>query len=171
MMWILKKFSWAAMSLGLLLFAGPVSGLETAARPGSSAEQQPAPVQPQSPTTQTAQPAKPADEPSVNDAPAAPPPLPDAPASKPAPIEDLQPSAQPVQQSGTQSPTGTAAAEAAKTSGVAASRPSGMAIAPAKQHRRRSFWVKLGAIAGAGVAGGTVFALSRSSSSRPPGTR
>lgn len=146
MMWILKKVSWAAMTLGLLFFAGPVWSLETPALPGGSAQQQPAPVQPPTPATQQSQPVKPTGEPSVNDAPTAPPQLPDAPASKPAPIEGSQPSALPVQQSGTQSPSGTAAAEAPKTGGVAASKPSGMAIAPAKQPRRRTFWVKLGAI-------------------------
>jgi hypothetical protein len=46
-----------------------------------------------------------------------------------------------------------------------------MAIAPAKQHQVRSFLIKLGAIAGGAVAIGTVYALSRSSPSRPPGAK
>jgi hypothetical protein len=45
-----------------------------------------------------------------------------------------------------------------------------MAIAPAKQHRTRAFWVKMGAIAGAGVALGTTLGLSKGTSSKPPGT-
>lgn len=72
---------------------------------------------------------------------------------------------------GTQTPAGTAAAEVSNASGVAASKPAGVAIAPAKQRRVRSFLIKMGAIVGAGVAVGTVFALSQGSPSRPPGAR
>ena len=68
-------------------------------------------------------------------------------------------------------PTGTAAAPAGTISGSTASRPAGAAIAPAKQRQVRSFVIKLGLIAGAGVALGTVYALSRGSSSTPPGAR
>ena len=75
------------------------------------------------------------------------------------------------QQSKPQEPAGTAAAQAAQTSGGAASKPAGMAIAPAKQRQVRSFLIKLGAIAGAGVAIGTVVALSKGSPSKPPGAR
>ncbi len=77
----------------------------------------------------------------------------------------------PAQQSKPQEPAGTAAAQAAQTSGGAASKPAGMAIAPAKQRQVRSFLIKLGAIAGAGVAIGTVVALSKGSPSKPPGAR
>lgn len=68
-------------------------------------------------------------------------------------------------------PAGAAAAQAAPTAGGAGSRPAGMAIAPAKQHQVRSFLIKLGAIAGGAVAIGTVYALSRTSPSRPPGAK
>ena len=68
-------------------------------------------------------------------------------------------------------PTGTAAAEAGKVSGSAASRPAGAAIAPAKQRQVRSFLIKMGVIAGAGVALGSVAALSQASPSKPPGAR
>lgn len=68
-----------------------------------------------------------------------------------------------------QEPTGTAAARAAKTQGGAASKPAGAAIAPAKQRRTRSLLIKLGVIAGAGAALGTVYALAKGSPSRPPG--
>lgn len=71
------------------------------------------------------------------------------------------------QQSGGAKPVGTAAAPYEKTTGVAASRPEGAVIAPAKQRRVRSFLIKVGIVVGAGVAVGTVVALSRSSPSRP----
>ena len=51
--------------------------------------------------------------------------------------------------------------------GIAASRPAGAAIAPAKQRRTRSILIKVGLIVGAAVAIGTVVALSESSPSRP----
>jgi anti-sigma B factor antagonist len=70
-----------------------------------------------------------------------------------------------------QEPLGTAAAPPLKTTGVAASRPAGAAIAPAKQRRARSILIKVGAIVGAGVAVGTVVALSKASPSRPPASR
>jgi anti-anti-sigma factor len=76
----------------------------------------------------------------------------------------------PKQQNSTQEPLGTAAAPSVKTTGVAASRPAGAAIAPAKQKRARSILIKVGAIVGAGVAVGAVVALSSSSPSRPPGS-
>lgn len=66
-------------------------------------------------------------------------------------------------------PVGAAAAEAAKTSGGAASKPAGAAIAPAKQRQTRSLLIKIGAIAAAGAALGIVYGLSRSSPSTPPG--
>jgi hypothetical protein len=68
-----------------------------------------------------------------------------------------------------QKPVGTAAAEAPHTSGVAASQPAGVAIAPAKQHRVRTIVIRVGAIVGAGVAVGTVIALTEGTSSKPPG--
>jgi anti-anti-sigma factor len=75
------------------------------------------------------------------------------------------------QQSGAQEPVGTAAAQFIKSTGVAASEPSGAAIAPAKQRRARSILIKVGVLVGASVAVGTVVALSSSSPSRPPGAR
>ena len=70
-------------------------------------------------------------------------------------------------QTDTQEPVGTAAATFIKTTGVAASRPAGAAIAPAKQRRARSILIKVAAIAGAGVAVGAVVALASASPSRP----
>lgn len=68
-------------------------------------------------------------------------------------------------------PLGTAAAESVPTLGVAASRPAGAAVAPAKQRRVRSILIKVGALVGAGVAIGTTMALSQGSPSKPPGSR
>ena len=68
-------------------------------------------------------------------------------------------------------PVGTAAAESVRTTGVAASRPAGAALAPAKQRRMRSILIKVGAIVGVGVAVGTTMALSQASPSKPSGTR
>src|SRR5947208_14583495 len=67
-------------------------------------------------------------------------------------------------------PVGAAAAEKVPTAGGAASKPAGVAIAPAKQHQTRSLLLKIGAIAAAGVAAGTVYALSRGTPSTPPNT-
>ena len=67
-------------------------------------------------------------------------------------------------------PVGTAAAESVATTGVAASRPAGVAVAPAKQQRMRSILIKVGALVGVGVAVGKTVALSQGSPSRPPGS-
>ena len=67
-------------------------------------------------------------------------------------------------------PVGAAAAEKAQTAGGAASKPAGSAIAPAKQHQTRGLLFKIGAIAAGGLAAGTVYALTRSTPSKPPGT-
>jgi hypothetical protein len=67
-------------------------------------------------------------------------------------------------------PVGAATAESVPTAGGAAAKPAGIAIAPAKQHQTRSLLLKLGAVAAAGAALGTIFALSHSTSSTPPGT-
>jgi anti-anti-sigma factor len=74
------------------------------------------------------------------------------------------------QQDVPQEPVGTAAAEFIKTTGVAASKPAGSAIAPAKQRRARSILIKVAAIAGAGAAVGAVVALSAASPTRPVGS-
>jgi hypothetical protein len=70
-----------------------------------------------------------------------------------------------------QEPVGTAAAGVENTAGIAASKPAGVAIAPPKQRRVRQLVIKLGVIAGAGAALGTVMALSKGSPSTPPGSR
>lgn len=75
--------------------------------------------------------------------------------------------AQQQQNGGTPAPVGTAVAPYEKGLGIAASRPAGAVIAPAKQRRSRSFVIKVGLIIGAAVAVGTVVGLSSASPSRP----
>jgi hypothetical protein len=101
--------------------------------------------------------------------------LPDAPSPQGTPSgEQNQPATNPnqqtnpgQQQSGTQQPLGTAAAPYEKPEGVAASRPEGAVIAPAKQRRARAIFISLAVVAAAGIALGTVAALSHGSPSRP----
>jgi hypothetical protein len=88
------------------------------------------------------------------------------------PNQDNNPSnvprpAQEQQQGGAPAPLGTAVAPYEKGIGVAASRPAGAVIAPAKQRRTRSFVIKLGVLIGACAAVGTVVALSSASPSQP----
>jgi hypothetical protein len=96
---------------------------------------------------------------------------PQSPTSQSPPAEPAQPPSQTVQPSPTapQKPVGTAAAETSKASGVAASQPAGVAIAPAKQRRVRMIVIRVGAILGAGAAVGTVVALTQATPSKPPG--
>jgi hypothetical protein len=68
-------------------------------------------------------------------------------------------------------PVGTAVAPYEKGIGVAASRPAGAVIAPAKQRRTRSFLIKSALVLGAAVAVGSVIGLSNASPSRPAGAR
>jgi hypothetical protein len=70
-------------------------------------------------------------------------------------------------QSGPPAPVGTAVAPYEAGVGVAASRPAGAVIAPAKQRRTRSFMIKVGLLIGAAAAVGTVVGLSAASPSRP----
>ena len=65
-------------------------------------------------------------------------------------------------------PSGTAVAPEVQVSGGAASKPAGAAIAPPKQRQIRTWLIRFGFIAGAGVALGTVAALSAASPGRVP---
>lgn len=80
------------------------------------------------------------------------------------------PTPQPQQKKKEHAPVGAAAAPGAPTAGGAASRPAGNAIAPTHQRQVRSLLIKIGAIAAGGAALGAVYALSRGTSSTPPGT-
>lgn len=91
-------------------------------------------------------------------------------ATQPAPSQAAPAQSTPPQQEqAPQKPVGTAAAESPDTSGIAASQPAGVAIAPAKQRRTRTIILKLGAVIGAGVAVGSVVALTAATNSKPPG--
>jgi cytoskeletal protein RodZ len=98
-------------------------------------------------------------------------PLPEAPQAQPQQNSTGQTNPTSGQKSATtpQEPEGTAAARSARTIGGPASKPAGSAIAPAKQRQIRSLLIKIGAIAGAGAALGTVYALTRGTPSKPPG--
>lgn len=68
-----------------------------------------------------------------------------------------------------QEPLGAAAAETVPTVGIAASRPAGAALAPAKQRRVRTILIRMGAVVGAAAAVGVTMALTEASPSKPPG--
>ena len=158
--------------IGVATLALMVSAPEFAAAlqsPQASQEGQSAPTQadaPQQAQTQDVTDKSPASGLDVNA-------LPDAPSATQA-AQVRSDAAQPPRQDGqqpSQEPTGTAAAKSGSVRGGAASKPAGAAIAPAKQRQRRSLLIKLGLLAGAGVAIGTVAALSKGSPSSPPGSR
>jgi hypothetical protein len=168
-----KAIRKVSMSLFLMLFGGAKWALAQAGQQVGPSQQQLA--EPQSKETtqlQKAQPAKPesVDGLSAGESSSALTAQFDTLANQPTQGKEAQGATQPQEQSGTKKPSGTAAAESEKMNGVAAFNPTGVAIAPAKQHRRRAFWVKLGAVAGAGMALGTAMGLSRSSPGRPPGS-
>jgi hypothetical protein len=96
--------------------------------------------------------------------------LPDNPTPQPSQRTTTTPVPVPQEPAIASQPTGAAAAEPGTPVGMAASRPAGAAIAPPKQREVRSFLIKLGVIAGAGVAVGTVAALSAASPARVPGS-
>lgn len=77
------------------------------------------------------------------------------------------PAPQPRPEQQIQQPLGAATAEGVPTVGGAASRPAGEAIAPDKQRDRHSLLIKVGLIAAAGIAVGTVYGLSKGTSSTP----
>jgi hypothetical protein len=106
-------------------------------------------------------PTEPASSETPPEAPSPQPPVTSAPTQQ---QQSLQMPEQPV------APVGAAAAEQVRAAGGAASRPAGSAIAPVKQHQYRSILIKLGAVAAAGIAVGTVYGLSRATSSTPPHT-
>ncbi len=101
---------------------------------------------------------------------------PDAPSAQAAPATQAQPPATPAptdsssNQQKSQEPLGTATAERGTTAGGPASKPAGMAIAPAKQKQTRSLLIKIGAVVAAGAALGIVYGLSRSTPATPPGS-
>lgn len=81
------------------------------------------------------------------------------------------PAPQPKPEQQMQQPLGAATAEGVPTVGGAASRPAGMAIAPSKQNQKRSLLIKVGLLAAAGIAVGTVVGLSKGTSAKPGGAK
>jgi hypothetical protein len=139
----------------IVLLAAPLAHAAPVEEPQEQRQQQPAPATPQPSQPPDANP------PSTNpqNPPEAPSPQLADPATRPSnPQSDQQQNSHPV---------GTAVAPAVKPTGVAASRPAGAVIAPGKQRRMRTILIRVGIIVGAGVAIGTVAALSRSSPARP----
>lgn len=123
--------------------------------------------------TSTSVQAPPADRPAAQ----APPPasaqvasLPESPLPQTAPAPQQQqpvppPTSQP--QGAPSQPMGTAAAPAEPAGGIAATRPAGAAIAPAKQKRSHTLLIRWSLLIGAAVAIGTVVGLSSASPARP----
>lgn len=159
-------------ALVLALSLSPLAQAQTPASTQKPLENQSTVPQQVSPGPLQPQPTAPEKEPA---------PLPNAPSSTTQPSTTvLGPDGKPVaqqsanpQQPGAPAspqPLGTAAAEKATTAGGAASRPAGTAIAPVKQRQVRSFLIKMGLIAAGGVALGTVYALTKGSPSKPPGS-
>ncbi len=91
--------------------------------------------------------------------------LPDAPSAQSG--EPSGASAATGQENNSTKPLGTAAAPELKPSGVMGSKPAGAAIAPARQRRVHTILISIGVVIGAGIAVGTVAALSHGSPSRP----
>lgn len=84
--------------------------------------------------------------------------------------QSAPPAAAPASSSTPQQPNGTAVAPPVEVSGGAAAKPAGVAIAPPKQRQIRSLLIKLGLLAGAGAAIGTVVGLSAASPGHVPGS-
>jgi hypothetical protein len=135
--------------------------------PAATASQQsatPPAAQTQSSDPATSNPAPPSSQPTATPSEPKPPASDDADQDE---TPEALPSAPQQQQNGNSNPVGTAAAPYEKTTGVAASRPAGAVVAPAKQKRSRSFLIRVALIAGACVAVGVVVGLSAASPSRP----
>ena len=148
------------LAIGLVLLVTAQFGLSAVAQEVPPAQQPaPAPIQ----SAASASPA--GDAPQIASLPDSPTPI--APQTAPASQPQSSPQTTPQQQNTPAQPLGTAAAPSEPASGVAASRPAGAAIAPAKQKRSRTFAIRIALIVGAAVAVGTVVALSSASPSRP----
>ena len=98
--------------------------------------------------------------------------LPDAPQSQTAQTQttQAQTAQTPSAQQSAPAPSGAAGAKAANVKGAPVAQPAGAAVAPVRQRGHRSLLIKVAVIAGAGIAVGSVIALSKSSSARPPGS-
>ena len=138
-----------------VLLLAATSGQAIAQEPQSPASIQQAQT---APSTQS--------QPRSSDDPEANPALQDAPAqSSGGSGQSITSQSVPDRQDSVTKPLGTAAAPGEKANGAAASSPAGAVIAPAKQRRSRSIFIKVGVIAAAIVTVGAVAALSHASPS------
>jgi hypothetical protein len=163
-----------------LLLTGAPAAVAQQAQPATNPNTTPTPAPQAQQPTATPVPGNPQADPSQGPLEPVPTPLPDSPGAaqpqqqqQPTTVQTAPATNAPAVPSGHRpiDPQGAATAESAPTLGGAASKPAGAAIAPAKQRQVRSFLIKLGAIAGGAAALGTIYALTRSTSSTPPGAR
>jgi hypothetical protein len=134
------------------------------ANPQQSAQSQPS----QSSSSQSSSNQASADQSSSTEAQKAGDPLPDAPQPQSVQTQSTQAQSAQTGQQSTQTPSGAAGAKAANVKGAPVAQPVGAAVAPARQRGHRSLLIKIGLLAGAGIAVGTVVALSEKSPTRPP---
>lgn len=161
---IVLSWLYRQVAIGLVLLVTAQFGLTAAAQEVPPAQQPPsAPIQ--TPASATAA----SDAPEIASLPDSPAPIAPqtAPANQQQNSPQTAPQTAPQQQNTPAQPLGTAAAPSEPANGVAASRPAGAAIAPARQKRSRTFAIRIALIVGAAVAIGTVVALSSASPSRP----
>jgi hypothetical protein len=144
---------------GLLVLIVSSTTQPLLAQQPAPAQGQPAPAQTQPADQNTLPPVELPENPGRNTQPST---GPNTPVTQP--TQNAQPAAPP---QGTQ-PSGTAVAPPVQVTGGAASKPAGVAIAPPKQRQVRSLLLKLGLLAGAGIAVGTVVGLSAASPSHVP---
>ena len=146
--------------LSLSLVGMLMSAVSLSAEPAPQNTQEPAQSQPSRPPDNAQSSQQTATSPNSTE-------LPDAPTTaQPSSQERSDPSQA---QNPDSVPSGAAGAKMPHAKGAPAARPLGAAIAPAKQRGRRSLLIKVGLVAGACVAAGTAFALSKGSSAKPPG--
>lgn len=163
--WIARQISRLLVALLVIPLGGTVDAFSQQAPappPANAPASQSAPSQTTELASSSLLPADPSGE-ATPDAPQpqnAPPPSPQQ--------NNAQPQSNPQQQQpGPPQPLGTAAAPYEQPNGITASRPAGAAIAPAKQRRTRTLFIRVGVLVAAAVAIGTVVALSSTSPSTP----
>jgi hypothetical protein len=177
-----RRFTIAARTSLALALAVMMTGVPAAmaqqTQPATNPNTTPTPAPQAQQPTQTPVPGNTQVDPSQGPLEPVPAPLPDSPGAaqpqqQPTTVQTAPASNAPAVPSGHKpiDPQGAATAESAPTLGGAASKPAGAAIAPAKQRQMRSFLIKLGAIAGGAAALGTIYALTRATSSTPPGAK
>lgn len=157
--WLIEKSTAACMVLllsTLIATAEPLPGQET----GSGQAATPATPQQGSSTSQTTT-QSPGGSGEQN------PPTTNSQGASAAPQTGDAPASPTQDQSSPAKPVGTAAAPAVNGTGVAGSRVSGAAIAPAKQRRVHIFLIRAAVVVAACVAVGTVVALTHATPSQP----